>query len=81
MLHTFELKIELTCFLADRERLPAVLGDLMVDEANDVGPDGGLEDSRKADCRLGVVSLLVVDGNQRTSLGKILKRHQIKMIS
>ena len=55
--------------MADRVRLPAVLGDFMVDEANDVGPDGGLEDGWKADCRLGVVSLLVVDGNQRTGRG------------
>ena len=59
--------------MADRVRLPAVLGDFMVDEANDVGPDGGLEDGWKADCRLGVVSLLVVDGNQRTGRGKRLK--------
>jgi len=56
-----------TCFLADRKRLSAVLGDLMVDEADDVRPDGCLEDRGKTDGRLGVVALFVVDGNQGTS--------------
>jgi hypothetical protein len=53
--------------LADRVRLSAVLGDLMVDEADDVRPDGCLKDRWETDGRLGVVSLLVVDRNQGTS--------------
>ena len=57
----------LTRSLADGVGLPAVLGNFIVDEADNVGPDGSLEDGGEADRRLGRVTLLVVHGNQRTS--------------
>ena len=61
------MKYGRTCFLADRVGLSAVLGDLMVDEADNVRPDWCLEDRGKTYGRLGVVSLFVVDRDQGTS--------------
>ena len=52
--------------MADRVGLSAVLGDFMVNEADNVGPDGSLEDGWQADGRLGAVALLLDDRNEGT---------------
>jgi len=56
-----------TCSLADRVRLSAILGNFVVNEANNVWSDGSLENSWQADCRLGAVALLLDDRNEGTS--------------
>jgi len=50
----------------DAVGLPVVLGDLVMDEGHDVGPDGGLENGRKADRAASYFTLVVVDGDQGT---------------
>ena len=40
----------MTGFFGDGVRLAAVVGDLGVDEADDVGPHGGCHDVGQADC-------------------------------
>ena len=52
--------------LADAVRLTPVLGDLVVDHADNVGADGGPEDGRQADGAAGHLILRAVDGNQRS---------------
>lgn len=51
-----------------------VLGNLVVNEAHDVGANGGLEDGREADRGLGGLILLGVDGDEGASRGQRLKR-------
>lgn len=51
-----------------------VLGNLMVDEADDIGTNGGLEDCGEADRSFGRLLLLGVDGDQRTRRGQRLKK-------
>jgi len=44
--------------------LSVVLGNLVVDEGHNVGPDGSLEDGWKADRVASHFLLLVIDGDQ-----------------
>ncbi len=69
-----------TSSLADRVRLPAVLCDLIVDEADNVRPDGSLEHGREADRRLGRVALLEDDRDQRSCRGQRLKKEIKELI-
>jgi len=54
----------------DAVGLPMVLGDLMVDERDDVWTNGGLEDSWKANIRVGRTLLFRVNRHKRTGSRK-----------
>ena len=58
---------KLTSITVDGISLAMVFGNFMVDEANNVGPDGSLEDGWKANGSLSGLVFLRIDGDQWTS--------------
>ena len=63
----------LTSITVDTVGLSVVLGYLVVDEGDNVGSDGGFEDSREADGGVCPLVLLAVDGDQGAGCRKGLK--------
>lgn len=64
----------ITGVLVDGVGLPVVLGDLVVDHGDDVGPDGGLVHGGEGDHAAGSLILLGVDGDHGAGGGKSLKK-------
>ena len=62
----------LTSVTVDGICLTMIFGHFMMDDTHDVGTNGGLEDSWKADGSLGSFIFLRVNGDERTSRGQRL---------
>ena len=68
--------VKLTSIAVDSISLTMVLGNFVVNEAHNIGPDRGLEDSRKANRGISSLVLFRIHGNLGTRRGQRLKENE-----
>ena len=78
-MHCLEIRYDfrLTGITVDAVGLPVVLGNLVMDERDDVWTNGSLEDGRQAHRGLGGSPLLVIDGDKGTGSRQCLRKKHI----